>query len=329
MKYLLIGGAGYIGSNVANLLLKNKQNELLIYDDLSTGKKTPLLNKVKFIKGSQCSYKQLSEAVKKFKPDVIMHFAAKIIVSESVYQPLEYYENNVGGMINILRVMKENKIKNLIFSSTAATYGTPKKIPINETDPTDPINPYGSSKLACEYLIKAAETAYGIKAVILRYFNVAGASDDFKLGIFNEQTTLLIPRIIMAHLDNKVFNIYGDKYRETKDGTCIRDFIHVVDLAEAHLLAAKYLTNKKNEKTITVNLGTNKGYSVKECLSTAEAIIKAKIKVKVAPARAGDPAMLLTKNNLAKKLLNWTPKKSLHDMIESEYRFRLNQRKQK
>ncbi|WP_027124226.1 UDP-glucose 4-epimerase GalE [Mycoplasmoides pirum] len=322
MKYLLIGGAGYIGSNVAHLLAQNKKNQILVFDDLSTGTKKALPKSVKFMQGSQLDYKKLTLAVKKIKPDVIMHFAAKIIVSESVSKPLEYYKNNVGGLINILEVMKENKIKKIIFSSTAAVYGNPEKLPIFEDDVKNPINPYGSSKLTCEFLLKAAEHAYGIKSVILRYFNVAGASDDYKLGIFNKKTTLLIPRLVMSYLNNNEFKIFGNDYKDTKDGTCLRDFIHVVDLANAHLLAVNYLNDIKN-KTIAVNLGSNKGYTVKECLTMLEKITKSPLKnVKICPRRQGDPSKLITSNILAKKFLKWIPQKTLKDMIQSDLMFR-------
>lgn len=322
MKYLLIGGAGYIGSNVANILLANKNNQIIIYDDLSTGNKKAILENAIWIFGSQLDYKKLTEVVKKYKPDIVMHFAAKIIVSESVLKPLDYYENNVGGLINIIRVMKENEIKKMIFSSTAAVYGNPKKIPITENDSTNPINPYGSSKLSCEYLIRAAENAYGIKSVILRYFNVAGASDNFKLGIFNKNTTLLIPQLVISQLNNENFYVFGDNYSETSDGTCIRDYIHVVDLANAHVLAVKYLNIKKN-KSLICNLGSNKGYSVMQCIKTAKKILKKEVKYKIKPRRLGDPAILITSYDLAKKTLNWKPTKSLEDMIKSDIEFRV------
>lgn len=321
MKYMLIGGAGYIGSNVANLLAASKKNQILVYDDLSTGNKKTIAKLGKFVKGSQLDAKKLDATIKAFKPDVIMHFAAKIIVSESVSKPIEYFENNVGGIINIIKSMHQHKIKNLIFSSTAAVYGMPKVIPIDENTTKEPINPYGASKLSCEYLITAAQKAYNINSVIFRYFNVAGASDDFKLGIYNNKTTLLIPRIIMSLFNKDVFHVFGNDY-DTKDGSCLRDFIHVVDLAKAHLLAANYL--KKNKQSLILNLGTNKGFTVFECLKTAEKILKQKVNYDIQPRRPGDPAVLLTKNDLAYKTLKWKPQKTLEDMILSEYSFRKN-----
>ncbi|WP_033159875.1 UDP-glucose 4-epimerase GalE [Mycoplasmoides alvi] len=321
MKYLLIGGAGYIGSNVAHLLLSNKKNQILVYDNLSSGTKKSLSKNVQFINGDQLDYKKLTSCVKSFKPDIIMHFAAKLIVSESVSQPLEYYENNVCGIMNIIRIMNENKIKKIIFSSTAAVYGNPDTLPINEKSFTNPINPYGSSKLACEFLLKASSEAYGINSVILRYFNVAGASDDFKLGIFNKKTTLLIPRLVMASLSNSEFIMFGDDYKETKDGSCLRDYIHVVDLANAHLLAADYLCNPKHDVSV-FNLGSNKGYTVKECINMVEKLTKKQLKIKIANRRPGDPARLITTNKLAKQELKWVPKKTLKDMITSDLLFR-------
>lgn len=321
MKYMLIGGAGYIGSNVANLLAASKKNQILVYDDLSTGNKKTVAKICKFVNGSQLDSKKLDATIKNFKPDIIMHFAAKIIVSESVSKPIDYFENNVGGIINIIKSMHQHKIKNLIFSSTAAVYGLPKAIPIDENTAKEPINPYGASKLSCEYLITAAQKAYNINSVIFRYFNVAGASDDFKLGIYNNKTTLLIPRIIMSLFNKEMFHVFGNDY-DTKDGSCLRDFIHVVDLAKAHLLAADYLKNKK--KSLILNLGTNKGFTVFECLKTAEKLLKQKINYDIKPRRPGDPAVLLTKNDLAYKTLKWKPQQTLEDMILSEYSFRKN-----
>lgn len=321
MKYMLIGGAGYIGSNVANLLATSKKNQILVYDDLSTGNKKTIAKLGKLVIGSQLDAKKLDTTIKNFKPDIIMHFAAKIIVSESVSKPIEYFENNVGGIINIIKSMHKHKIKNLIFSSTAAVYGLPKLIPIDENTAKNPINPYGASKLSCEYLITAAQKAYNINSIIFRYFNVAGASDDFKLGIYNKNTTLLIPRIIMSLLSNEVFHVFGNDY-DTKDGSCLRDFIHVVDLAKAHLLAADYL--KKHKESLILNLGTNKGFTVFECLKTTEKLLKQKINYDIQPRRLGDPAVLLTKNDLAYKTLKWKPQKTLEDMILSEYSFRKN-----
>ncbi|WP_027119977.1 UDP-glucose 4-epimerase GalE [[Mycoplasma] testudinis] len=318
MKYFLIGGAGYIGSNVAFLLSQDKKNQVLVYDNLSTGSKRSVPKNAAFVLADQLDFKKLNETMKKFKPDVVMHFAAKIIVSESVSMPVEYYENNVGGMINIIKAMRLNNITRLIFSSTAATYGMPENIPVAETDVTNPINPYGSSKLACEYLIKAAEVAYGIKAVIFRYFNVAGASDNYDLGIFNKNTTLLLPRIIRSVLQGEQLSVFGTDY-DTRDGSCIRDYIHVVDLAKAHLLAADYL--QKAKKTIIANLGTNKGYTVLECLKEVEKVLKIKVNFKKAKRRPGDPEVLLTSNKNASKILKWKPLKSLADMIKSEYEF--------
>ncbi len=327
MRHLLIGGAGYIGSNVAKLLARSARNQILVYDDLSTGTRRAIAKKpnVRFVPGSQLDAKKLARTMKAFKPDAVMHFAAKIIVSESVSKPLEYFENNVGGMVAVLGAMRGSGAKRLVFSSTAAVYGNPRTLPISEGTPPNPINPYGSSKLACEHLIKAAEAAYGIRAVVFRYFNVAGASDDAELGIFNKDTTLLIPRLNMALLNRSRFTVYGSDY-PTADGTCVRDFIHVVDLARAHLCAATYL-KKASNPTVTINLGTNKGYTVKQCVAALEEIAKAPLdNVVYAPRRPGDPAALLTDNALAKRLLGWEPEKSLRDMIASDLAFRVKRR---
>ena len=285
MNFLLIGGAGYIGSNVAYLLAKSKNNKVIIYDNLSTStNKTTIFKNGSFVLGSQLDYIKLDEIMKKYQPDVVMHFAAKIIVSESVTQPLDYFENNVVGMINILKAMQANNVKRLIFSSTAATYGNPKSIPILESDPTSPINPYGASKLSCEYLIKASHQAYGINSVIFRYFNVAGASDDHNFGIYNKNSTLLIPRIVRSILQEKSLSIFGNDYN-TKDGTCIRD----------------YLQTQKG--VFTFNLGSNRGYSVLECLQAAKETLKKEIKFQFEKRRLGDPDVLITSNQKIKELL--------------------------
>lgn len=319
MNFLLIGGAGYIGSNVAYLLAKSKNNKIIIYDNLSTStNKITIFKNASFVLGSQLDYIKLDEIMKKYQPDVVMHFAAKIIVSESVAQPLDYFENNVVGMINILKAMQVNNVKRLVFSSTAATYGNPKSIPILESDPTSPINPYGASKLSCEYLIKASHEAYGINSIIFRYFNVAGTSDDYNFGIYNKNSTLLIPRIVRSILQEKSLSIFGNDYN-TKDGTCIRDYVHVIDLANAHLKGSDYLQTQKG--TFTFNIGSNRGYSVLECLQIAKKTLKKEIKYQFEKRRLGDPDVLITSNQKIKELLQWEPEKSLADMIKSEYQF--------
>lgn len=320
MNILLIGGAGYIGSNVS-LLLKNKRPEdfVLILDNFSTGTKQALVPDIEWVCADVRDYNQLNSIFKYKKFDVVMDFSALTVVSESTQKPLEYYEDNFIGTYNILKAMKENNVKNIIFSSTAAVYGNPKEVPIVETSLKDPINPYGNSKLCSEFLIKDAHNAYGINYVIFRYFNVAGASDDYNYGFFRPNPTLLIPALNTAILKDETFHIYGDDY-DTKDGTCIRDYIHVVDLANAHLLALDWMI--ENNASNDFNLGCNSGYSVKEVLDETLKIINKPLDYDYLPRRAGDPAELITNNQKAETVLKWKTTKTLKDMIESDFLFR-------
>lgn len=294
---LVIGGAGYIGSVFIEELLKTKKNiNVVILDNLSTGFKENINPKAKFYKGCQKDYKLLTKIIIDEQIDFIFHFAAKLVVGESVFMPIEYYENNVGGMLNIVKCMKENNVKNIIFSSTAAVYGNSKIFPIDENSPKEPINPYGSSKLADEYILKGANEAYGINYGILRYFNVAGASKKYGSRLSNP--TLLIP-VINKSINNKTqMKVFGNNYK-TKDGSCIRDYIHVVDLVKAHILMMEYML--KNNKSNIVNLGTSKGFTVFEVIKTTEKVLNKKVDYIIAPRRKGDPAVLITKNNKAKK----------------------------
>ena len=320
MNILLIGGAGYIGSNVS-LLLKQKRPDdfVLVLDNFSTGTKQALVPYVEWVKADVRNYEQLNSIFKYKKFDVVMDFSALTIVSESTKKPLEYYEDNFIGTQNIIRAMKENNVKNLIFSSTAAVYGNPKQVPIVETSLKEPINPYGNSKLCSEFLIKDAHNAYGINYVIFRYFNVAGASDDHNYGFFRPNPTLLIPALNTAILKKEKFHIFGNDY-DTKDGTCIRDYIHVVDLAEAHLLALDWMIT--NNSSNDFNLGSGTGYSVKEVINETLSTINEELEYDFEPRRDGDPAILITNNEKAETILKWTAKKTLKDMIESDFLFR-------
>lgn len=321
MNILLIGAAGYIGSNVSQMLKKERPNDyVLVLDNFSTGYKEALIEGVDWVNADVRNYEQLSSIFKYKSFDVVMDFSALTVVSESVSKPLEYYSDNFVGTLNILRCMKENGVKNIIFSSTAAVYGNPKEMPVKENSLKDPINPYGNSKLCSEYAIKDSALAYDLNYIIFRYFNVAGASDDANYGFFRPNPTLLIPALNTAIINNNKFYVYGDNY-STVDGTCIRDYIHVVDLAYAHLLAMDWMVN--NNASNEFNLGSNHGFSVKEVISTAEKVLDIKIDFEIKPPREGDPSILITDNEKAKKILGWEPKKSLEDMISSDYKFRL------
>lgn len=317
---LVIGGAGYIGSVFIEQFMKKYPNkQIVILDDLSTTNEKNINPKAKFYKGSQLDSNILNKIIKEEKVDFIFHFAAKLIVSESVFMPIEYFKNNLVGVLTIIEVMKQNNLKNIIFSSTAAVYGDPKKNPIDEESEKNPINPYGSSKLACEFLLNSVKVAYDINSGILRYFNVAGASDSLKYGSWKENPTLLIPVINKSIINNKKMYVYGNDYKNTKDGSCVRDYIHVVDLADAHILLMEYML--KNNKSETINLGTKNGYTVLEVIKEAEKVLNKKINYEINNRRPGDPELLLTNNKKAKEILGWIPKKTLKDMIISDYEF--------
>jgi UDP-glucose 4-epimerase len=249
--------------------------------------------------------------------DVVMHFAAKIVVPESVEQPLEYYSNNVEGVRVLLESMKDHNIKNIVFSSTAAVYGEASGVCFEE-DETHPINPYGETKLATERMIKWVTQAYGMKYLIFRYFNVAGADQSLKVGLKKDQLTHLIPVAIQALIGlREKLLIYGDDY-DTEDGTCVRDYIHVSDLAYAHVLGAKYL--KDGGQSTTINLGSNQGYSVLDVAKTVQKL--GEMKYEITERRPGDPAKLIASNKKAKTLLHWEPKYGLEDIVNSDFEFR-------
>ncbi len=322
MKVCVIGGAGYIGSHAVYELIRDG-NEVVVIDNLSTGLKEMVHKDAKFYLGDITKKEQLvdifDEECSKKPFDVVMHFAAKLIVPESVEQPLEYYYNNVEGVRVMLDVMKEFGIRNVVFSSTAAVYGEPTKPICEEEDPTIPINPYGSTKLASEGMIKWVCKAYDMNYCIFRYFNVAGADESGSIGLKKDNFTHLVPIVVQTALKirDKMY-VYGDDY-DTKDGTCIRDYIHVSDLARAHVLGAKYLV--ENNKSLLVNLGSNEGYSVKEVIDEVSKINP--VNYEIAERREGDPAKLIASNKKAKELLGWVPKYSLTDIIKSDINFRM------
>lgn len=318
---LVTGGAGYIGSHCVMALLENN-NDVVIFDNLSTGhiETVQTLQKygnVKFQQGDLTNFDDINSVFKNFNIEKVVHFAAFSQVGESVVNPQKYYINNVCGTINLLRAMLENNVKKIVFSSTAATYGEPVYIPIDEKHPQNPINPYGQSKLMIEKIMDDYNKAYGLKSVRLRYFNVAGADLKSRIGEWHDPETHLIPNILKSTFNNgKTFQMFGDDY-DTKDGTCVRDYINVEDLAQAHLLALKYLD--KGGETNFFNLGTNDGNTVKEVFAACEKVTQKDIPVEMKPRRAGDPASLVADNNKAKENLNWNPKHTLEESIQSAY----------
>ncbi len=316
MKVLVVGGAGYIGSHAVYELIR-AGHEAVVFDNLSSGYRDLVHPKAAFYLGDVRNPKDLDQVFNQESIDVVMHFAAKIVVPESVKEPLEYYHNNVEGVRVLLESMKRNRIKNIVFSSTAAVYGEAKGV-CDETSLTIPINPYGETKLACEKMIKWVAQAHDIRYVIFRYFNVAGADASLEIGLRKDQLTHLIPVAIQSVLgirDHLV--IYGDDY-PTKDGTCIRDYIHVSDLAKAHVLGALHLM--KNGSSEVMNLGSNHGFSVLEVAKTVHDL--APLKTVIGPRREGDPAELVASNQKAKTILGWTPQFSLKDIVQSDYLYR-------
>lgn len=320
MKVLVTGGAGYIGSHTAYELI-DKGYEVVIVDNLSKGFESNVHPKASFYKVDLRDEEELIKVFEKEKNiEAVMHFAGYIVVPESVSQPLEYFNNNVYSVEILLKVMNKFNVKNIVFSSTAAVYGEPKKIPINEDDEKKPINPYGESKLAAEALIRGWSTAYNGKYVILRYFNVAGTNTNGKIGIKGAILTHLVPVVIDAALNpNITMKIFGNDY-PTKDGSCVRDFVHVVDLAEAHIEGLEW--SIKNNKSEIFNLGSSTGYSVLEVVSQTQKSLNIDVKSKIENRRDGDPAILLASTKKIEKILNWKIKKSLDEIIKSEYNFR-------
>ena len=326
MTVLLTGGAGYIGSHCVMALLE-QNNDVVIFDNLSTGhiETVETLEKyghVEFQKGDLTNFDDINSVFKNYDIDKVVHFAAFSQVGESVVNPQKYYINNVCGTINLLRAMLENNVKKIVFSSTAATYGEPVYIPIDEKHPQNPINPYGQTKLMIEKIMDDYDKAYGLKSVRLRYFNVAGADSKSRIGEWHDPETHLIPNILKSTFNNgKTFQMFGDDY-DTKDGTCVRDYINVEDLAQAHLLALKYLDN--GGETNYFNLGTNDGNTVKEVFSACEKVTEKTIPVEIKPRRAGDPASLVADNRKAKENLNWKPQHTLDESIASAYTWEKN-----
>lgn len=303
-KVLVLGGAGYIGSHAVKRLLDSGK-EVVVVDNLLTGHKEAVDERATFYEGDIRDKDFLTGVFEKEDISQVVHFAASSLVGESVENPLKYFNNNVYGMQTLLEVMNEFDVKEIVFSSTAATYGEPDVTPITEDTPTNPTNPYGESKLMMEKMMKWCDKAYGIKYVSLRYFNVAGAMLDASIGEDHTPETHLLPIILQVALNQREkLMIFGDDY-PTPDGTCIRDYVHVVDLVDAHILALNYLST--HEESQIINLGSSNGFSVKELLTEAIKVTGKDIPAEVAPRRAGDPSMLVASNEKAKTILGWNP----------------------
>lgn len=315
MRILVVGGAGYIGSHVVKELLDNGQ-EVVVYDNLSTGQKVNLFEKATFIEGDILDTTALNQAMKGV--DGVVHLAAKKAVGESMQNPQLYALNNLNGTINVLNAMVENQVKYFVFSSTAAVYGMPDKEVLDETTPLNPINFYGFSKKVIEDVLSWYDRLKGIRFVALRYFNAVGYdASGAVLGLEkNPQNLLPIVMETIFGVREKM-SVFGSDY-PTKDGTCVRDYIHVSDLASAHYLAFKYL--EKTNKSQSMNLGTGSGHSVKEMLDTTERILNLKVNYQLADRREGDPASLMAYSKKAHDLLSWEPKhSSLENIIQTTY----------
>lgn len=304
MSILVLGGAGYIGSHAVDQLI-NKGYKVVVIDNLLTGHRAAVHKEAAFYEGDIRDKAFVTSVFEKEAIEGVIHFAASSLVGESVEKPLKYFNNNVYGMQIVLEVMEAFDVKNIVFSSTAATYGEPEVSPIVEITPTNPKNPYGESKLMMEKMMKWCDNAYGMKYVALRYFNVAGAKRDATIGEDHTPETHLVPIILQVALGQReALSIFGDDY-DTPDGTCIRDYVHVEDLIAAHILALEYL--KAGNESNVFNLGSNNGYSVKEMLDAAREVTGKKIPAIVAPRRAGDPSSLVASSAKASEVLGWKP----------------------
>lgn len=323
---LITGAAGYIGSHTAINFLNNGY-DVVVFDNLATGHIETInslkkIGNVKFVQGDLRNIEDIEKVFEEYDIETVIHFAAFSLVGESVTDPAKYYRNNVYGTMNLLDTMVKHNVKKIVFSSTCATYGEPQYTPIDEKHPQNPINPYGNTKLCVEMMMKDYDKAYGLKSIRLRYFNVAGCDEQSRVGEWHDPESHLIPNILKSTFGTgKVFKIFGNDY-DTPDGTCIRDYVNVEDLAEAHRLAYLYL--KENNKSDFFNLGTEQGDSVKEVFDTCEEVLNKKINVEVVDRREGDPAKLYANANKAKENLKWHPQRTLKDSIKTAYNWELN-----
>ena len=324
MNILVVGGAGYIGAHAVNLLKKEGYNPV-IYDDLSKGhEEVAGILGVKLIKGDLGDQNKIKEVLEQEKIEAVMHFSAFIEVGESVDSPAKYYNNNVSKVLELLDAMVESNVKYFVFSSTAATFGEPQSEKINEEHPQNPINPYGRTKLMVEEILKDYEKAYGLKSVVLRYFNASGSDENGIIGESHNPETHLIPLILQAVSGKrKSIKVYGTDYN-TKDGTCIRDFVHVYDLAKAHILGMRKMISENT--SLNYNLGSGEGFSVNELIEKAKEITGVDFTVENDERRAGDPAVLVADSAKAKKELGWDIEYDLNSIISSAWKWEQNRK---
>lgn len=320
---LVVGGAGYIGSHVVKKLVETKP--VVVLDNLSTGHRHLVDKRAVFVHGDLGDRTTLVRIFEKYPIDAVMHFAANSLVGESVVEPMKYYKNNVAATLTLLETMMEYGVKRFIFSSTAAVYGIPNVDLITEDCPTNPINPYGRSKLMIEHMLSDFASAYDLRYVVLRYFNAAGAHESGEIGEDHHPETHLIP-LILQHLlgmRDKI-SVFGTDY-DTPDGTCIRDYIHVTDLAEAHIIALHALLSNE-KKTATYNLGNGLGYSVKEVIDMCERVTGKQATIEYTERRPGDPARLVASSEKIARELGWKATRSLEEIIASAWRWHRKQK---
>lgn len=318
-RVLVTGGAGYIGAHGCKAL-RAAGHEPIVFDNFRTGWREA----VKFgdvIEGDLLDEAAVADAFSAAKPDAVMHFAALSNVGESMSDPALYWRNNVGGSLNLLCAMRDAGVGTIVFSSTAATYGEPDEDPITEDAPQRPINPYGASKLAVEAMLEDFERAYGIRSIAFRYFNVAGADEERQVGEHHVPETHLVPLVLDAAAGARdAITIYGEDY-QTPDGTCIRDYVHVMDLIDAHVLGTNWLLDGK--ESLRLNLGTGHGFSVRAVIDAAKDVVETEIPVKSGDRRAGDPTRLVCDGGRARKVLGWEPTRSvLSQMIGDAWAWR-------
>lgn len=323
MKVLVCGGAGYIGSHMVRRLSRDGL-EPVVFDNLSTGHREAV-GDAKFVHGDLLNVAQLRELFARERYDAVMHFCARSLVGESMLQPYAYYENNVVGTLNLLQAMKAAGVDKLVFSSTAAVFGQPESDLIEESHPRRPINPYGASKLMVETMLADAARAYGLRSVTLRYFNAAGASEQGDIGESHEPETHLIPNMLRAATGNgPALKVFGNDYA-TPDGTCVRDYVHVDDLADAHARALDYMAS--NEGAHAFNLGNGNGFSVLEMIGAASKVVGAAIPYDIASRRAGDPDRLVAGSAKARGELGWRPRYTdVAEIVETAWRWHRNPR---
>lgn len=322
MSILVCGGAGYIGSHCVYELI-DRGEDVVVVDNLQTGHEDAIHTKAKFYKGDIRDFDFLNRVFKENNIDGVIHFAANSLVGESMNLPLKYFNNNVYGTEILLSAMVENNVDKIIFSSTAAVYGEPETLPIKETDKTEPTNTYGETKLAMEKMMKWVNKAHRVRYIALRYFNVAGANENGLIGEDHNPETHLIPLILQVPLGKREnISIFGEDY-PTKDGTCIRDYIHVKDLINAHILAFNRLRDGYDSDVF--NLGNGTGFTVKEMIDAARKVTGHPIKAEISPRRSGDPAVLVASSEKAKAILGWEPEyKNVEEIIASAWNFHKN-----